>query len=309
MVVAVTILHALGSEYRWPLGSLLVYGFGPLYAKFVLRTYKCVKVESEVYAGANVIQLTLHLDKPVVVKPGAYFDITIPETNRWKSHPFSVSYKKGENELVFHIKTWGVKGSFTERLRELASKSDAVKLNPLLQGPYGNLSVRIEEYDSIWLCAGGIGITPLLNTAMQLISSKRDEVSVHFVWVTKHFADIECFQEELKKIKCSSGFHLLLYMTHLVNSTLLRPRLTWMRKTLNAIDSTTPSNGSRGSLVLSSNIGLSMQTVDQIFLNCFSNATSKKSCALVCGPEQLMLSVQKEGGKFGFHVHRESFLY
>ena len=60
--------------------------------------------------------------------------ITIPEINRWKSHPFSVSYKNGEKELVFHVKTWGVKGSFTERLRKLASKSDAVELNPLLQG-------------------------------------------------------------------------------------------------------------------------------------------------------------------------------
>ena len=310
MIVAVTaILHAPGSEYRYPVGIAFGMWFlDRVLLSYIFRTFKCVNVETEVYAAANVVELTLYLDKPVEVLPGAYFDITIPEINQWKSHPFSVSYQKEKNELTFHIKSWGVKGSFTDKLRKLVAKSDTIKLNPVLQGPYGSLSVRLEEYDSIWICAGGIGITPLLNTAMKLLSDKRDGVLVNFVWATKHTADLTCFQDQLEQIDRAKGFNLRIYVTRGMSGGehSLSPDQVGMNESelLSAKEEIVS--------LRDSGIGNSALTVRKgrpNFSRLFHESSSEKECALVCGPEAMMNEVQTEGDNHGFHIHKECFFY
>ena len=51
--------------------------------------------------------------------------------------------------------------TWTGRLHFLATHPAAKPPTVYLDGPYGKLAVPVEEYESLVLVAGGIGITPM----------------------------------------------------------------------------------------------------------------------------------------------------
>ena len=83
-------------------------------------------------------------------------------------HPFSISSSPGDDVTTHHIKARGPL-TWTGHLLSLAKQAELVgsfrasELVMHVEGPYG-MSVNYQDYNAIFLVAGGIGITPLHST-------------------------------------------------------------------------------------------------------------------------------------------------
>jgi predicted ferric reductase len=95
-------------------------------------------------------------------QPGSYALICIPNLDpSW--HPFSIASPPGSKTVTFHIKAMA-KGSWTQRLHDIARNGDKSKnLKVFMYGPYGSLTVKLDQSVNIVMFAGGIGITPFLS--------------------------------------------------------------------------------------------------------------------------------------------------
>ena len=126
---------------------------------------------------------------------GSYFFITVKELDCIIGHPFSVAsapglylsqnamslffllwcifdltfcdnqtfttlVTPGQSQLDFYIKNMGP-GTWTDKLYKMALNNPSVTV----EGPYGKitLGVDLQNSDNVILCAGGIGITPMMS--------------------------------------------------------------------------------------------------------------------------------------------------
>jgi len=77
-----------------------------------------------------------------------------------------------------------------------------------IQGPYGRLSIRIEDYHHILLVGGGIGVTPLTST-LEVIKQKSLQgrmpqlKMVELVWVVRSVEQLSWFAEYLGTLLAS----------------------------------------------------------------------------------------------------------
>ena len=227
MIISITaILHAPGSEYRGPVAVAFgLWGFDRIVGRCFLRVHKVVRTEVEAHKYKNLVKLSITLAKPVILTPGDYFNIYIPEIDRFENHPFTVSLQPQQNVVCFYIKTWGKASSWVERLRTYCLRSDFdanEDLKPVLEGPYGKLSIRISDYKNFFICSGGIGVTPMINIALDLhrriaannYNKEKLDIFVHFIWVVRDEAEFKWFADELCLLHDAKDFcKIYLYVT------------------------------------------------------------------------------------------------
>ena len=103
-------------------------------------------------------------------QPGQYLFLNIPAISTTQWHPFSVSSCCNQATFTCHIKNMGDE-QFTGQLYRMVSRNIPIKVN--VDGPYGALSLRPDDYDVIILVAGGIGITPMISLAHHCLSSRK----------------------------------------------------------------------------------------------------------------------------------------
>lgn len=119
-------------------------------------------------------------------------------------HPFSICCAPGSGKAVFVVKAVGGPDSFSRRLRRLAERTPPPPQQAAdgggyadfsempeahLDGPYGCLAVRLGATSgslirSVFLVAGGSGITPLAAVAEGLLGGGR-AARVHLLWVCR----------------------------------------------------------------------------------------------------------------------------
>ena len=122
---------------------------------------------------AGALKLRVTLASPMPHKPGDYVFLRFRQISFLESHPFSISsVGPGMGDLNFVIKGMG-KETFTDRLSAFCQRSDAPKLAVGVEGPYGNLGVRLDEYQVLWICAGGIRMVSLSGRAAGLAGGTR----------------------------------------------------------------------------------------------------------------------------------------
>lgn len=219
MIISITaILHAPGSEYRGPVAvAFSLWGFDRIVGRCFLRTHKAIKTEVEAHKYKNLVKLTVTLAKPLKLGPGDYFNLYIPEIDRFENHPFTVSLQPQKNVVCFFIKTWGIYGSWVERLRKHCSRSDFdvnKDLKPILEGPYGKLSIQLNDYRKFFICCGGIGVTPMINIALELhrrvaannYNKDAFNIFANFIWVVRDEAEFEWFSNELCSLMNAKDF-------------------------------------------------------------------------------------------------------
>jgi len=156
------ILHNTTALHRGILLTpIVIYIFDRLlrFYRGRIKSYKLVS--ATIVADALRLEFEGHITRGLVPWPesGSYAFLNIPAVSLLQWHPFSISSRLDAPNFTFHIKNMG-KGTFTHALHEYFSKNQTAKV--FIDGPYGHCAVRWEDYSSLILVAGGIGVTPMI---------------------------------------------------------------------------------------------------------------------------------------------------
>ncbi|KAL3913593.1 MAG: hypothetical protein SGILL_006424, partial [Bacillariaceae sp.] len=118
---------------------------------------------------------------------GQYVHLSVPKVGWMKFHPMTISSAPHEDEITVHVR---VVGPWTRKLLALVESqkevTDSVEIDVVMEGPFGSLSMDLmdkERYPRVLLVCGGIGATPIVSLARQLVYSGRSAVQV--CWVVK----------------------------------------------------------------------------------------------------------------------------
>ncbi|KAJ0389836.1 hypothetical protein P43SY_011437 [Pythium insidiosum] len=97
--------------------------------------------------------------------PCSYFWVRVPTVSGVQWHPFSAIVMPSGDSFGFCIRAGSSASSFTRQLYEVGVSTHSLAVN--LCGPYGRISVDVDDYDVVLLVAGGVGVTPLLSAVNQ----------------------------------------------------------------------------------------------------------------------------------------------
>jgi ferredoxin-NADP reductase len=174
-------------------------GFGLFYTflDVLMRTYvivgKSVTVVKMKTLPGKVIRITFEKNS-FKYEAGQYVFICIPSIAFTEWHPFSISSAPAaDDQMMIHLR---VLGDWTRKLYTFVEankdRKDWSDLTLFAEGPYGNLTVPLEEYSSLVLISGGIGITPMQSIFNQCIyelqqnsKSVKNLLRLHFVWCVR----------------------------------------------------------------------------------------------------------------------------
>jgi len=209
--------------------SLYIIDFG-IRVSFVLY-YRCSSQTAKVQVlgtGKNTKATHIVLELPMHFgfEAGQYCWINIPEVSLFEWHPFSIScpppLKGGKAKVSFHCGDIHSKGSFTNRLRMLATDKNTLNVN--VDGPHGHVALPLSTYESILLVAGGMGITPMLSIFADLAQRKKAGLlpnlnTCKFVFSARSEEQLGWFKEEFDIARTASGFVVELYHTRAKGKT------------------------------------------------------------------------------------------
>lgn len=155
--------------------------------------------------AGGITRVEIHSFLSRFAKPGQYVFIYFPQASLFGRNPFSISSKTGIDTFTLHIK--GMKGkclpTFTNQLQKFATKVEEGQKNPFfirIEGPYGNPSIRLDNYKVLMLVSGGIGITPNASMLQHMLKKIKEGKlpnleKVYFVWSTRTIESLEWFRE------------------------------------------------------------------------------------------------------------------
>lgn len=151
-----------------------------------------------VHHSSTATSLVLHptettLNYAKKMHDGSYFWVRIPSISGWQWHPFSAIVTPEGDSIGFCIKAMGHNSTFTHSLLKEAQLQHEISVN--LCGPYGKLSLVVDNYDVVIMVAGGVGITPMLNLinqkrAFPSSSSSIASASWHVLWSVRDEKDL-----------------------------------------------------------------------------------------------------------------------
>lgn len=184
--------------------------------KIIIAYATCSKHKAEILSmiplsHVTKLELRLKSGKPLDFRAGGYCFICIPQiSNVFEWHPFSISSMPGDKNFTFHIKSIS-QNSFTGKLynwskAEYDSENQGTDLpNVFIDGPYGKLSMDLENYRHVILCGAGIGVTPLASILSDLHAERHGKYrsirKVAFIWVIRNSAFITWFSHLFDKIR------------------------------------------------------------------------------------------------------------
>jgi len=158
-------------------------------------------------------------------KVGQYVFVNFPQLSLLEWHPFSISSGPDESTLEIHIRSLG---DHTAQVLARAEKSPFLWIR--VDGPYGNLGLKLRRFPNIVLAAGGIGISPVIGMVKDLyrcgnldfcgVKSPSHVVEdIRILWVARSPAQYTWFEEEVAMfIKAAQSpalprFHADIYLT------------------------------------------------------------------------------------------------
>jgi len=116
---------------------------------------------------------------------GQFLRVAIPEIGGLQFHPATLSSAPYDSDATLHFKDMG---GWTHQLLQ-ASKNHECQMKIFVEGPYGNLSLNLKSHSHVLLVCGGIGATPIVSLARQLIFEQQKQsnnLHVHVVWVVRN---------------------------------------------------------------------------------------------------------------------------
>ncbi|KAL4441149.1 hypothetical protein ABPG74_002099 [Tetrahymena malaccensis] len=255
--------------------------------------------------GPNITRLTM-VNEDCYYKGGQYFFIMIPHLSYFQWHPFSVFSASYEEEMVFYVKSLG---NWTSDLYDIAGKpGQPTSYKAYLDGPYGSHSISIDgdKYQNFLMISGGIGVTPIISTAKELLSEiddGRPVKNLHFIWTGRDSALIEGVFEpgDLKSLLYQEEVNILQTFYHYSAEG---------DKKISDIEKQAQKN--KQQIV---ELTKGRPNFDKYFDNaykCCSKSGHSLVAVLVCGPQELIDLVEIQAMKFStdgirFDVHQEVF--
>lgn len=156
-------------------------------------------------------------------RPGQIVWVQIPSISFLNWHPFTLASAPADKESTLAIRGLG---NFTKKLQRFAgasgatqiqvtSTTDQIDFKMRVDGPYGLGGIHWGMHPVTVLVAGGIGITPGISIATDIInnssppnphSKSSGQWSIHLLWVIKDPQHTQWFEEELTSLalQCSS---------------------------------------------------------------------------------------------------------
>lgn len=140
----------------------------------------------------GVVEVSVRLSREMQFSEPAQFTyLWIPAAAIFQYHPFSVAAVSMDGtEVYYYIRALG---PYTRSLLSLSGVAGTSRpQTALIDGPYGSLSIPIQQYTDVLLICGGIGITPMLSCLLWLLRNNTIQTagrirSVRLAWgIRKH---------------------------------------------------------------------------------------------------------------------------
>ncbi|KAK1866813.1 hypothetical protein I4F81_009325 [Pyropia yezoensis] len=160
-----------------------------------LFRYRAVTAEAVITAlPAGVVRISFPRSKAFRFRGGQWVLLNIPAVSRAGVHPFSLSSAPRDEVVTIHVRALG---DWTRALAAAAAAAGpgGLRTRVWMQGPYGSNAVDVsgDRYAAVVLISGGIGVTPLQSTYLELVSAAsrgRRLTKVLFLWSVREVAMI-----------------------------------------------------------------------------------------------------------------------
>lgn len=156
--------------------------------------------------GDDIVKISFKKPANFSYNGGQFVQIAIHDLGMLAFHPISISSAPHEDRVTLHVRGLG---NWSKRLVDLAKQKDEVSV--LLEGPYGSLSVDIDDasrYKMVLLVSGGIGVTHCSSVAKSVIHDfkmGRKLKQLRFVWAVRDLEMLDVL-DPLEQV--SSDFEL-----------------------------------------------------------------------------------------------------
>lgn len=159
------------------------------------------KEQATVSVGAeNVIRVSIQTEQTWT--PGQHMFLRIPGVGRlsiFENHPFSIASIPEADSTLLNRMEFCVKSreGFTSRLLRAAQAKDGSVFSCHVEGPYGGVPRKVQEFDHVILVAGGSGITATLPHLLDAVRRQGNIKSIRFIWAFRTHAAVTWFNGEL----------------------------------------------------------------------------------------------------------------
>jgi predicted ferric reductase len=153
----------------------------------------------------DVVKISFEKPAGFSYNGGQFVQIAVQDLGLLAFHPISISSAPHEGEVTLHVRGLG---NWSKKLVDLAKEKSEVSI--LLEGPYGSLSVDIDDgnrYKMVLLVSGGIGATHCSSVAKSIIHDSkigRKLKHLRFVWAVR---DLEML-DALDPLEIPTDFEL-----------------------------------------------------------------------------------------------------
>ena len=204
-------LHYPGS-FVYLIPGVAVYMVDKLYPLFSYRSSGQVKTT---LVSADVLEVSVPTSTQSYYG-GAYVFLNCPAVSWLQWHPFSLTSapSKHNDHLVFHIKA---AGEWTQAVIDSSKecKENGQDLEVRLDGFYGyNAIPNLSQRNGVVLVGGGIGITPMVSVATDLLNNTSSKLPVTLIWVVRTVTEFSILADNLANtMKQHDNFHVRVWIT------------------------------------------------------------------------------------------------
>lgn len=184
--------------------GLLAYTYRTLLGTWLVpRALYQVKDVNVSKPGITAVTLS-PVNRPISHLPGQFSMFSFPASKvvPKEEHPFTISSAYDNGDLQFSAKCLG---DYTKLLPSLEIGAEAY-----IEGPFGEFSYIYGEKRQIWV-AGGIGVTPFVSMALDLLKQEESEYIIDFFYSVRGEGDgayKDVFDKLTQKYK-SFTFHFM----------------------------------------------------------------------------------------------------
>ncbi|KAK9474331.1 ferric reductase NAD binding domain-containing protein [Dipodascopsis tothii] len=210
--------HVGGHGYQqffW--AAIAVWAFDRVF-RIVRVLYGGIMANAEVAVFGDATQIIVKPSVHFKPKPGQYAFIYVLRHNFWESHPFSIVESR-DGKYHFVVKAYD---GLTRKMHKHLDATGKTTARVWIEGPYGE-SVHMDRFNTVFLVAGGIGITAVMAYALDLKGKNKDQhIVLH--WVIREDVSFNWVAQQLADIAAESAIEVTIFVTGNSNSDSFREK-------------------------------------------------------------------------------------